>query len=206
MNNATHDRFEFTAINSFLEMASPDEVVGCPNLLVLKHIRRKLADFCKRTQWLRSTLDPIRMVKEISEYELDDVPDDLKFGSILWLQIDGNTLLPREYTLSDGGGAVILAAVPTEADEGKELIARVVLEPTPECARVEKDLFERWGYAISAGALADLRRIPTKKWTNLELSAFNTQEYENGVTAAKNEVNRARKNETLIMSARKFAI
>lgn len=202
---ATFDGFEFVGIEEMLQEVSPDEVPGCPRPLVFKHVRKAALDFCRRTQWFRATLDPITTVKGITEYTLDGVPDDVKFNSVLWVKLGGRELAAHEYDLSDDGLAIVLAAAPAETVRNN-LEIRAVLEPSKTFQTLEKNLFESWSDAIAAGALGRLRRIPGRHWSNPSQAMFDSQEYENGITRAKNEIMRDRKNTVILTQSRKFAI
>lgn len=200
---ATFDDFEFIRIEQMLQEVSPDEVLGCPSVLILKHVRQATIEFCRRTQWLRATLDSIRTVKNVTEYLIDDVPKDTKFSSIVWAELDGLKLAEREYEVSDAGNSIILDHVP---DISGSLVIRAALEPVRTFDSFEKNLYERWADVISAGALGSLRRIPGKKWSDPQQAAFDSQEFENGITAAKIEVSKSRKIQTLNTARRSFAI
>lgn len=202
---ASFDSFEFFPVERMLEEVSPDEVPGCPKALALKHIRKAAIDFCRRSQWWMATLDPITAVAGITDYELDDVPDDVRAGSVVWIKLNGRELAAHEYELMDDGRGIILTNAPGETVRGG-LEVRAVLEPARDFKTLESHLFNEWAPVIAAGALGALRRIPGRKWSSPPMAAFNAQEFENGIVRAKNQVMRARKNVNVQQSARRFAI
>lgn len=202
---ATFDEFEMLSIKEMLDEVSPDEVPGCPAALILKHIRKAAIKFCRDTQWFRATLDPITVVKGIAGYQLDDVPDDIRVSSILWLKIAGRELRPDEYDLMDSGLGVEVVHAP-ELTVRNTLEARVILEPVRDFQTLEKQLVTRWGETIGARALYTLKKLPGRKWSDPRGMLMDAQTYHNGLIDARNEAVRDRKNISLRSTTRRFHV
>lgn len=202
---ATFDGFEFVDISEMLEEVSPDEVPGCPRPLVLKHVQRAVLDFCRRSQWFRATLDPITQVKNITDYELDDLPDEVRVNSILWIKRSGRLLRPTEYDITDDGRGFSLVSPPVETVR-QALEVRAVLAPVRKFTTLEVRLFEEWAPVMAAGALQGLRRLPKKKWSDFRQAVLDAQTYENGILRAKNQAVRDRKNVSLHSTTKRFRV
>lgn len=202
---ATFDTFEFLSIETLHEVLSPDEVPGCPLPLLNKHLRSAARDFCRRSQWLKATLDPITIIAGITTYDLLDVPQSLKVDSVDEIKISGRVLAAAEYDLSDDSTGIELAAEPA-AKIRNGMVVRVVLVPTKDCTEFPAHFLDEWSEDIAAGARGSLRRIPGRMWSMPNQSIFDSQQYENGILRAKNKVQRKNKNMSPSFSPRRFAI
>ncbi len=202
---ATFDGFEFVSINEMLLEVSPDEVPGCPSVLVLKHVRRAAVTFCRRSRWWRATLDPITVVSGVADYDFDVVPDDTRVNGVLWAKLGGVVLPPSAYEMQDNGLGLSMVTEPT-ATRVNGLEVRAVLEPARNFQTLEKHLFEEFGDVIAAGALHGLKMIPNKNWSDRTGAIYYAQRFENGIQRAKNIAAKDRKNVSLQTQRKVFSV
>lgn len=202
---ATFDTMEFVDLEEMLDEVSPDELAGCPAELVKKHLRKAAIRFCRESQWFRATLDPVTLLADVTVYELDMLPDDVKLSSIVWMKMEDRLMDGSEYSITDDGRGIELVSAPA-ARVINGLEARVVLEPVAGFQTLEKQLVERWGACIGALAKSTLKMIPGKSWTDRQGALLAMQEVQAGLGDARNEAVRERKNGDLKTVRKVFAV
>lgn len=197
-----------TPLTSFLSRLNP-LVPGCPEPVALQALRDTAIDFCERTHLVQHVTDPMPVIPEQPEYDVD-LPSDTTVARILavWYGDSRLELAPAQTVTAVGayviGGrsrptaayvtvpnTVRLYPVPgPEADES--LVIKVATKPTRKAASVSAMLLDDWAEVIVHGALARLAVQPGTSYSNAELAIFGMNSYGAGVSRAKLEARKGR--------------
>lgn len=178
------------------------EVPGCPEPTVDVALRSAMIEFCEKTLIIQRDLDPVTVVKGITDYDIDppnnqlvtrllrvwykDVeltptaPDNVNNAEVyntLFTGADKNRADPRMFIQKDERTFTVYP-IPQET-VANGLTVRAALKPTRLAETVEDVLFEDYAEAISSGAKYRLLSMASKPWTNgpsatLALATFNT--------------------------------
>lgn len=188
-------------------------VRDCPEFVAINAIRNTCIEFCEKSTWWRQTFDPITLVVEQGEYDLDvevgtgvavilaahlgqrplqfQTPEYLT--SVLgadWRTRPG----PTQFITQDGDFTTVrLANPPTViSPEEAELTLHVALRPLKSSTRVPKELYERWSEVIGFGARARLHDTPGQPYANAEAAREYRKWFQSGIGEAKIQANRGR--------------
>lgn len=186
-----------------LEDFFPDvltEVPGCGPDLAKQALRNTIIEFCEKTMIHQVTLDPVTLLKGVSEYDLE-APDGYRVHRIMRVWLRGNELapiapdmVPRPEAYADFiGGYTASESLPSgymQRDSGtvtflpipdqrypNAVTMRVAIAPLRLFERVEDFLFEQWGETIASGAKSRLMINPGKPFTNIEGAAVHQTRY-----------------------------
>ena len=162
---------------------------GVPEAIALHALRNSLRDFCEYTKAWQADATDVDLLADTQEYPLAG-PSDSEFVAILTATYndapyDVRTLEEMDRILptwrSDTGTGVAYLAynketlfvspIPT-ADDSYPVIIRAAYKPTIS-ATTCGDSLEEWREGISAGALARIKMISGKPWTDPQSAAFN---------------------------------
>jgi len=183
-------------------------VRDCPETMALNAVRAACIEFCKDSLALREVLEPITIVADQSEYELDkrayynvakiirmyhgirELPGrsieqlDAMLGG-KWRTESGS---PMYYTQeSENTFRVVLT--PSQASNDT-LNVTVALTPKRDSDYVDGYIFERWAEVIAMGARARLHDTPKQPFSDKEAALRFRKWFESGRGEAKIEVNR----------------
>ena len=161
-------------------------VPGCPDTLVIQHVRSAAIELCEKSSFYQEDLDPITVVKGIYEYDLD-VPRNTVAHKIRWALLEGEyvefastgLMAQREPNWRDknmSGRPKMIAQIrpdafwlcPVPKQKVKNgLVVRAVLKPSQKSMSLEDRVADECHDAIVNGALFRLLRLPSKDWTDL---------------------------------------
>jgi hypothetical protein len=88
------------------------------------------------------------------------------------------------YFYQSTPGTVRLFPIPESAKTGG-LTGTVVVKPLPDGTLIDEDLYNQFYDAIASGAKADLMAMPGKDWTNLEMVAYYSRKFTDGIDEAR---------------------
>lgn len=162
------------------------EAEGCPEVAALNVLRLSVREFCDASKAWRHVADPIYMYAGYNEFDID-VPlgAELAMKGIIEAEYSGAAVdirtsedLPANWRTETGSG--ITAIVPTRrtvlvyptptANDPLPLNLVVALRPALD-ATTCSDTLADWTEGITAGALARLKLMPNKPWTDREAVA-----------------------------------
>jgi hypothetical protein len=158
-------------------------VPGCPDSLVINHLRAATIEACEKSKAYVQDLDPISTVAGVFEYDFDQ-PTGTDVHRILWMIHAGDDLdpisprslelnfpdwrnrssIPRVY-LQKNPDTFWLVPVPTSASTDAVVLS-VALKPTRSSNNISTDFSTDYRDAIIYGALYRLLRIPAKDWSD----------------------------------------
>lgn len=203
------------------------EVPGCPPALALQAIRNTVIEFCEKSLIHQVTLDPLTLIANITDYDLDSPSKEQRVQKIMRVWFRGAEIQPvapddvvtpdvytssiPDYTVSKG---------PTVAYTQKEMgtisflpnpdqryvnaiTMRVALVPTRASTSFEDFLFEQWGEFIACGAKARLMLNPGKPYTNADAASINQTRYMTALNDARQRAIRGNVRSDLMVRMRK---
>ena len=158
-------------------------VPGCPDTLVITHLRAATIETCEKSKAYVYDLDPISTVSGVFEYDFDQ-PTGTDVHQILWMIHDGDDLdpvSPRSLELNfpdwrnrSSVSRVYLQKSPDtfwiipvpSASKTEAIRLSVALKPTRTSSSISTDFSTDYRDAIIYGALYRLLRIPSKDWSD----------------------------------------
>ena len=161
-------------------------VPGCPDTLIIHHVRQAARELCEKSACYVEDLDPMTVIPGIYEYDLDPPPNAI-IHRIKWALLDGRyvefagtALMAERYPNwreKDKRGvpkliaqirpdAFWLCPVPQEKVKNG-LIVHVILKPSQKANSIQDRVADEYRDAIINGALFRLLRLPSKDWTDL---------------------------------------
>jgi len=189
------------------------EAPGCPEVLALQVIRDAAIDFCVRSQFIQRDHDPISVVANIIDYDLDpptgqlvvkvmkawykanelqpvapDYVNDPLFYNKGATGVSPNKSTPMVYTQKDER-TISIFPYPSESTSNS-LTMRVSLKPTRSSTTCEDSLYEDYTETIASGALARLFASPGKAYTAPQLVMAHQSKFMSGVNEARQRASR----------------
>lgn len=197
-------------LTDFLVNVLPD-VPACPQQLASRTLISVLDDFCRKTRCWTEFQEPIPLIADISEYELD-YPLGAKALEIKSMTCNGLPLWPATISQlmdlspsweTDTGGAPARYTSPTEyglfrvwptpsSVNGETLVARVSYAPKVAATSIPDDIAERYQYPLACGTKWRLMAMPNCAWSNPEMAAYFKGEYEQNALTARIEMTHER--------------
>lgn len=176
------------------------EAPGCPELVALNALRHTLRDFCERTHAWQETLDAIAPLEGFPSYDMDAPPDsevavilsatyagrpvpvttarEMDFHATDWRNVSGGSV----SAIIPGVSSIRVYPVPV-ADDEDTIVIRAALRPT-HSATTCGDVLDGWREGIAAGALARLKKIPNKPWSDREAVSVYARDFGNAIADA----------------------
>lgn len=180
------------------------EVPGAPSALVEQSIMRAANDFCWETGVWNEIQDPISVIDNINEYDLESptganivtiksiwmvnrelVPVTMeRLQEVIpnWQEAKGSD--PAYYNCPQDWSTVRIYPIPLGANKAKMTI-RAVYTPDQFGTYLPSFLVDKFLDEILAGAKARLMQMPGKSWSNPQLALFNQGFFTDAVTKAK---------------------
>jgi hypothetical protein len=184
------------------------EVIGAPEPLALNAIRNSVIEFCEKSLVLTRDHDPITILPNIVDYDLeppdgylvvkvqqawlDDqpltplAPDFVREASVynrLFETYEAAPSTPKYYLQKDERSITVWQLPDKKYTNG--LTMRVALKPTRASTEVEDVVFEDYVETIAAGALMRLMMSPGKAYTNPDLAAVHKAIFTQGINTAR---------------------
>jgi len=182
---------------------------------MVEHLAEAAARFCQETQCWRVEVEADTTQADEQFYELD-LPSGTVLEAVINLEIDGRVIRPmREVlerpakTLDERGTPVGYATIqdnqlqfyPTP-DGVYTFRGLVAVKPKLTATGVEEFVYQTWGRSISYGAVATLKMVPGKAWTDPAMGAAYMKLFDKGVVDCKR---RDYRNTPLRVHGRPFA-
>jgi len=201
----------FTSFYPYIRPYVPE----CPNVVIDEHLAESAARFCAETQCWRVNLEAANTEAGESLYDLD-VPAGTDIEAIVSLEVDGSLVTPvldaleaPSTTLDDRGKPTAYALfnetqvqfypTPDGAYTFRGLIA---VKPKLTATAIDEFIYRNYGRAIAYGAVASLKLVPGKAWSDPAMAAAYEGLFGKGVADAKR---RTFRNTSLRVRNRPFA-
>lgn len=189
------------------------EVIGCPEPVVDQAITSTIIDFCEKTLVHQVDLDPITVVKNVIDYDLDTptqtlvtkvmkvfykngeipavAPDDVRVAQIYnkYYEDAQPELGPPRCYIQKDPRTLSIFPFPQETEK-LALTLRAALKPTRSATRFDDILFEEYAETIGHGVVSRLVMSPGKTYTNIQLAGVKNLMYTAGVNVARQRANR----------------
>lgn len=150
------------------------EASGCPTAVLKQALRLAGRDFCRDTEIWRETLT-ILSAADVAEYDLQNAHgEQATILRVFGLTLDGSEQATDDFTFS-AEGCLEFDTAPSEDDD--EIVADVVLIPRMDATVYPAWLLADWGQAITALALARLKAMSGKPWSDPNGAQWKMQEY-----------------------------
>jgi len=181
-----------------------------PEFVALNAIRNACIEFCEKSTYWRQIVDPITIVAEQAEYDLDIeagtgvsqilsaymgsrelaimAPEGIK--ELIGPDWRDQTGMPM-YVTSEEYNIIRVVMIP-ETTSDDDLSLTVALRPLRSSTKVSKDVYERYSEIIGFGARARLHDTPQQPYSDEESAMKFRKWFESGIGEAKIAANRAR--------------
>lgn len=199
---------ETRPLSDFLPLVMP-YVMGAPEIVVERHIRMAIIEFCERTRCWRQIIDlPVtaqgRMVipmpyATVHEFEFaewsdgagqvspltatqfSDVDQSIEVGTggtpQFVTQIEPGTLML--FPPVDTGVVRVSAFLKPRSGQSYALVAGEARDVFNQAPRF---IFDQFSNAIAAGAISSVLRLPQQSFTDLKMSAFYLDRFEQAMS------------------------
>lgn len=176
------------ALSEFMPFILP-LVPGCPAPLAELTLRTVAIDFCTYAAVVQTVLDPIDVIADQFEYDLD-VPFGTNVTLILNALYHGipmafaktgdeprfsGQLLPSHtgtsYAITQATDNTFQLNLVPPADDAGAIVLRVATRPTRSATHLDDVLLADYGYEIGAGTAARLMLMPGQLFSNPQLAA-----------------------------------
>lgn len=198
------------------------ECPGAPDELLRQAIVQTAKDFCSRTHAWNEIQDPIDLVSDEADYDLEFqagaspiTVDKLWCGgrqltAVTMAQI-GNTLpdwrtatstAPLYFNMANS--LLSVRVFPTPKDPTEQLVLQVVFEPTLAATTLPDFLLDGHSELIATGAKGRLMLMHNKQWSNAPIGAAYRDAFDNGVVDERIKILHDRVPGTIRVQPRRF--
>lgn len=186
-------------------------IESCADIVMEAAIKRAAINFCESTKIYRLDADPISEAIAQAEYDIafaadanilviglwhvtrndEDIREisEYKLDTSIW-NWRQNSGTPTFYYLSDSN-KLRLYPIPT-ADTVDFIKCNCIVRPTIDAINVPDYLHAQWAEVIAEGALAYLKKMPLKPWTDFNNAAIHEMAYHRGMSQAKKYIMKSR--------------
>lgn len=201
-----------SAYTDFLDLVMP-HVPGASTAIATHEVKMTVIDFCKRSMAYQRDHDPVTVIRNMIDYDLDPPTGTLviKVMKAWYKDNELNPVSPEYitnptfYNSSFAGANVVLSTpnVYTQKDErtvsifpfpdttvSMGLTMRVALKPTMASTTVDNFILEDHGETIMHGTLQRLFASPGKPYSNPNLATAHGAMFMEGVNTARQNATR----------------
>lgn len=172
-------------------------------------IRNAAIEFCTKSLYWQVNLDPITVVANKNNYELQ-TPADTKVVQLIVSYFDENLLIPQSpdrladiYRMGDwqtvtGSPQYVtqiikpeVVVVPTPFETREDILKiRVALAPTRDSQEIDSEIYEEWAETIAMGARARLYAQPKQPYYDKQAATDATKLFRYDINRARIAVNK----------------
>lgn len=183
------------------------QVLGCPEPVAINALRSAAEELCRETHVWQKKLDPVSVYSGIGDYGLP-TPAYSRIVSPLRIQFDGKDVTHKhegELDLWDETWRDKVDTTPSfwtmespetlrlvpkpNADRTDVLIAWASLEPAEDEVTLP-GWFHQYSRCLKDGALAEIKEIPNKPWSDPKMAQFHRRRFNVEVSKARYDVSR----------------
>jgi hypothetical protein len=202
------------------------EVPGCPEITAFNAIQNSAIEFCEKSLVLQRDHDPVTVVANIVDYDLEPPPGYLVVKVMrAWLEgneltalapdmVKGPEVYNRLFTSYNAQPttptAFLQKDVRTVSIWGlpdkkyiNGLTMRVALKPTRAAETIEDEVYEDYCEAIAAGALARLLGSQGKPYSSRDGAALADRQFRQAINVARQRATHGNVRSTLSVQLRK---
>jgi len=192
------------AVNRYVDLypLMTPELPGCTEPMMLQALQRSMRQFCIDTEAWWETLASVNLVEDQTEYNINSTWDaEIKRIKELRINTEDNIAAGNDGAIQDHElyefitpDALILDDNLKPAEDvtgGLEIEVRIV--PSITATSVDPTFLNDWIDAILGWAMNYLMSMTHKKWSNPDRSAYYMMQYLKGVSTAKSEKVRKRR-------------
>ncbi len=184
----------------FLDGVMP-QVPGCLVDMALIEIKHSIIDFCERSLILQNDADPVSIVANSADYDID-VPTGYRSVKIMHAYYKDAEITPvaPDNVRKSGPGSPAGFNQPTPEEfrlyptpdktEANAITMRVALKPSRAKDDIDEFIFEDYYEGIVSGALHRLMSDVDKPYTNPNAALMHKVIYETAVNTARQRANR----------------
>ncbi len=188
-----------TEYKEFLPRVMP-EVIGCPVPVILQAIGDAVREFCERT-WIWQDIVFFDFEEGYREGFVS-LPKNSRLVAVRYLIENGNEQsVPEGMTIRASSSPVEFE---DEAEETKEMQARVVLKPSETSTTCPPWIFNDHAEAIAHGAKARLMYDNRKAWGNPTLASLSHQLFKRAITKERIKIHQGYTMGSSRVKARRF--
>lgn len=207
-----------TPLSEFMPYVLP-YVAGCTYPLAELHIRNICIDFCTQAPIVQEALDPVDVVTDQIEYDIDATPQTeptLILSAAyrtrplaIFKASDVNLGQLREMrgepmgVMQQAGAVFELDRTPAEDAPGA-ISLRIATKPTRSAVAVADVLFRDYAYEIGQGVVGRLLMMPGHEFSAPANAGFYTAIYETARTAARIRAERSFGTAPMRVNPRRF--
>jgi hypothetical protein len=163
------------------------ELPGCPKPLVERTIVQVIREFCQESLAFQCELDPINVVADKDQYDLDGHP--------LWTEILMPVMVLLDDSVQEPGvdyemitrSILGFVSAPSVSSTGG-LVVTVALRPRRDSRVIFSSLFEDWHWCWENGVKARLKIQKKKDWSDPQGASIANALYWDGIAKAKMDV------------------
>jgi hypothetical protein len=210
-------------LDGFLPYVLP-EVIGCPDPTARAAVLSAAAEFCRQTRAWSEIQDPVPLVNNVQDYDLDMPPQSYAL-TVISIHIGSRKLTPVSmdqlsyslpnwqtaiapepnfYNSAVERGSVRVYPIPTEVVTPFGMAMRVAYVPLLSATTLPDFLGQRYLEVIASGAKARLMVVPGQVFSNPNLGAYYQQKFDDAIVNARIEEAMDRVPGKLTVKARTF--
>jgi len=209
------------AYEAFLSRVMP-EVAGCPEPVAIQAIKDTCIEFCTRSNALQQDLDPVTLIANQSEYDLEP-PAGYRVSRVMKVWRGDTELTPAApdmIRVPDAYRATAGSAAPTfyfqktastisfldvpKVTERNVVTIRAAITPTRASTTIDDEILELWAEEIAHGAKYRLMLVPGKPYSNPQSSAVEKALFDAGVNKAMLQASRGYVRSSMRVKLRKI--
>ena len=187
-----------TRLFSTLVNRMASSVPGCPQPVVVTHVRDAAIEVCERTLAWRYEQDDIRLTPGVVDYEWE-VPTGTEVHAVITAASNGTTIIsktlefvhdnypnyPDPVTTERGTPQYIThvdpdtfyVVPPPNSDTTYDIKMFVALKPLRTATGMDKSILDDIETVVMHAALQSILVIPEQTWTDRELAAYHAKQY-----------------------------
>lgn len=196
---------------------------SCADAVMEEAVKRSAIRFCESTKVYRLAANVVSEVANQAEYDLtftdtnvlliglwhvtrngEDIREtsEYKLDTSVWnwRQESGTSTF---YFLSDTN-KLRLYVIP-DADASDIIQCECIVKPTLDAIDVPDYIYAQWAEPIAEGALAYLKKMPLKPWSDFPNAAVHEVEYRRGMSRAKKAIMKSRGIQSTYVSPQDFS-
>ena len=176
------------ALNTLYTLVMP-QLPYCPPALIDQNILELVDLFCRETLAWTCDLDPIDVVSDMQDYDLDgEQPSYAQIEKILTVIRDDVTLEPlKHWNITDREAVTLHLIDDPTADSAGGLEIQVALRPKSNATIIDTRFLDDWQQKIAYGVMSRLMLMPGKTWSNAALATYYDRLFWDGVNLAKDQ-------------------
>lgn len=157
-------------------------VPGCPEPLIEDTLRRVARIFCRDSHVWEEQLPDIYPVNGVTRYQAS-APDETEIVSLSQCQTKTTPISESNWPIINPFGLLTFDKSPNPAKGPLQI--KAILKPTRDASGMPDRIGLHYSEALINGTIAKLQEMPKKDWTDLQLSIYHQDKFDNTVREAR---------------------